>query len=486
MFLEFKKVKYSFYSFFRDCFGTKDKKIKKKSRKLSSLAIIFFLSSLLLCSFLISITIINRINVEKLQMEYLILEKSFRINEVILRLLYKTETLASIIIKENGDVDNYIFDKIASSIVDDNSVILNVLIAPNGIVSNIYPLIGNEAVIGLNFFNEKIGNKETIYAKESGNLVLIGPFKTSQNGYSLVGRLPVFLGNQTEKNNFWGVVSIMLKFPQVLLEADLEIFKTQGFVYELCRVNPDTNEKEILVTNYENLKPNFNFIEKHISIMNASWYLKVWNIHKWYDYPENLALIIAVLLISFLVLFVSQNNYELREMKFILEDMAQTDPLTGIYNRRHFAEISQISLERTKRLKTDCYVVIFDLDKFKNINDTYGHIIGDKVLIEVTLRIKKVIRPYDFFARYGGEEFIILVSDIDKNNINGMIERLRLCICNKKFEYDNVSLDLSASFGVALANDYDLAKATERADKALYIAKEQGRNKIVFYDENNV
>ena len=477
-------MKYPFYYFFKNCFRKNYQKIKKKPIKLSSLAIIFFLSSLILCSFLISITIINRINVEKLQMEYLILEKSLRINEVISRLLYKTETVASII-KENGNVDNYIFDKIASSIVDDNSVISSILIAPNGIVSNIYPLIGNEAFIGMNFFNEEIGNRETIDAKESGNFVLIGPLKTSQNVYSLVGRLPIFFDTQTKKHNFWGFVSIILKFPQVLLGADLGIFEKQGFVYELWKINSDTNKKEILKTNYENLKPNFNFIEKYIPIMNTSWYLKVWSVHKWYNYPENLALIIAALLISFLVLFVSQNNYDLRQMKFVLEDMAQTDPLTGIYNRRHFMEISQISIERSRRLKINCYVVIFDLDKFKNINDTYGHIIGDKVLIEITLRIKKAIRPYDLFARYGGEEFIILVSDIDENDINGMVERLRSSICNKNFEYENTNFSLSASFGIALANHYDLAKAIEHADNALYTAKEQGRNKTVFYDGNN-
>jgi diguanylate cyclase (GGDEF)-like protein len=87
------------------------------------------------------------------------------------------------------------------------------------------------------------------------------------------------------------------------------------------------------------------------------------------------------------------------------------------------------------------------------------------------------------FARYGGEEFIIYASDIDEDNILRMTERLRLSICNKKFEYNEVIFSSSASFGIARVEDYDLEKGIVYSDKALYTAKREGRNKTVFWDK---
>jgi len=278
------------------------------------------------------------------------------------------------------------------------------------------------------------------------------------------------------------LVSVTLRFPQALDSAELDILNTQGFAYELWRINPDTGEKQVIVYDYEYAGSNPRYIEKHVPVFNADWYLKVWPIRMWYGYPENLLLMIAGLFISFLVFFVVQNNAELKRMGFILENMAKSDPLTGIYNRRHFMEYTQMDIERIHRTKEDCFVIIFDLDKFKNVNDIHGHMTGDNVLIETASRIKAIIRPYDIFARYGGEEFIIYLSGINKSSIIDLAERLRLSICDKIFEFEGVSLNTSASFGIAQINEYDINNAIMYADKALYKAKNEGRNKVIFWE----
>jgi len=455
----------------------------KKPFRLSAMAMLSFLGSLALCSFIIGVTIVNRENIEKLQMEQLILEKTFRINEVISRLLYRTNSLATLIIQKYGIMDN--FDIVAPTIANDPTI-LNILIAPNSIVSNIYPLSdGNDAVLGFNFFDENIGNKEAIAAMEAGALVLGGPFMASAQGaIILVGRLPVYIDTPEEKNKFWGLVSVTLRFPQALDDAGLNIFNNQGFTYELWRISPDTNERQVIASNYEHVKTGSRFIEKQVHVLNADWYLKVWPDRVWYNHRENLALIIAGILISLLVFFVMQNNIELKRMRVILEGMAKTDPLTGIFNRRYFMEMALINIEKERRLNGECYIIIMDLDRFKSINDTYGHVIGDNVLIEATSRIKANIRPYDLFARYGGEEFIIFASNTDKNSILKLSERLRLSICSKEFECNDVSFTVSASFGIANMEKYDIGKAIVRADKALYKAKENGRNRAVFWEEN--
>jgi len=455
--------------------------VEGRFAKLSGAAVLSFLCSLTLCSFLIGATIKNKLDLEKLNVNQLMLEKSFRINLTISKLLYKTNILASIIIQGNGSADGF---DLAAPVIADNPAILNVLLAPDGVVSNVYPFEGNERLMGFDFFGEGAGNNEAIAARDSGQMVLGGPFKSVQGDEVLTGRLPVFIDTVNEKNKFWGLVCVTLKFPQVLQDAELDILKNNGFSYELWRINPDTNEKQVILRDYIHV-PTTRFVEKHISIYNADWYLKVWPIPSWYSYPQNMLLIAAGFLVSFLIFFVMQNNHELKQIKFALEDMARSDPLTGICNRCHFMDILQMNLEKARRLnRDDCYIILFDLDKFKRVNDTYGHIAGDKILIETTLRITANIRAYDLFARYGGEEFIIYMSELDRDSVFELVERLRLCICEKKFEYEGAILCISASFGIARIENYDINKAISLADKALYAAKKNGRNRTVFWDEH--
>jgi len=162
--------------------------------------------------------------------------------------------------------------------------------------------------------------------------------------------------------------------------------------------------------------------------------------------------------------------------------LAKTDPLTGIYNRRHFDELVEIDAERAHRFNEDAYIIVFDLDRFKKINDTYGHSAGDKVLVEVARRMKETIRPYDLLARYGGEEFIVYMPKTDRDGAAAAAERLRLELCNHPCELAETYLTISASFGVAKVDESGVENAIRLADAALYRAKETGRNKVVLHD----
>ncbi|MCL2244290.1 MAG: sensor domain-containing diguanylate cyclase [Treponema sp.] len=455
---------------------------EKKFKDLSAIAVISLLISVAFCSFLIGVTILNKTQVDKLRMEQQIFERAHRIYEEITRLMYKTEMLSALVIQKNGSTES--FYDIAPAMIDD-PIIQDVLLAPDGIVTNIYPYYGNEEIIGMNLFDNH-GNREAMLAKELGELVLCGPFDLIDGGQALVGRLPVYIKTPEEDNKFWGFVSVTLKFPQVLEHAELEIFDTYGYLYELWRMNPDTDEKYIIASNYGNQKPEKRYIEKQIQILNAEWYLRVFPVRAWYSYPENIALVLAGFCISFLVFFVMQNNYQMKKMQTVFELMAITDPLTGIFNRRHFLDIVRINLEKARRIREDCYFIMFDIDRFKLVNDTYGHQIGDKVLVDVSTRIKAGIRPYDLFARYGGEEFIVFVTGINKQEILEMTERLRLSLFSRKFDYEKISITCTASFGISQFYDYNIDKALEQSDEALYAAKRNGRNCVIFYGENNV
>ena len=457
-----------------------EKRPDQKVNSLSLFAIISFLMSLIFCTFLISAAIINRTNIELLIMEQQIFERAQRISEIINKLLYKTQTLSAIVVHDRGRMDS--FDSLAPSLVDD-PVIKNIILAPNGIVTKIYPLEENQELIGWDYFDGRAGNREALAAKNLRALVLGGPIEIIQGGNAIFGRLPVFIDTPPDGSKFWGLVSVTLKFPQVLEHAQLDIFNTNGYMYELWRVNPDTNEKQVLSKNYSLLKPNSYSVERPIFLPNAVWYLKASSVNLWYTQPENIALIAAGFFISLIVFFVMQNNYQLKNMESFFEHMAITDSLTGIFNRRHFLEIVRINIEKSRRHNENCFFIMFDIDKFKNINDTYGHQIGDKVLMDVTARVKADIRPYDLFGRYGGEEFVLFISGISRARVFEMIERLRTSVCGRKYEYDSVSFDCSASFGIAHMDDYNLDKAIKQSDDAMYAAKKNGRNCVVFYND---
>lgn len=457
---------------------------KKSDKKISFYSVIIFFITLMLCFSLIIIMIFNRSSVEELKMEQLVLEKSIKINEVISKLLYKTQMLSSMVLQHNGEINN--FDQIAATIVDDPAI-MNILIAPSGVVSNVYPIEGNEAVIGLDFFSEGAGNLEAIMAKETGQLVLGGPFNAVQGGQVLVGRLPVYIDEADGSRSFWGLVSVTLKYPEALDGAGLNELKIQDFAFEIWRINPDNNDRQIISDSGHSYTKKTNYVEKRISIMNSEWYFRILPVKTWYQFLETWISIIISICVSLLVAIVTQDNQKLKSLKGELEILSNIDSLTGIYNRRYFMESVVKKIDEVNRMNSVSFIIIIDLDHFKNINDSYGHQTGDKVLKEIAANVARTLRPYDLFARYGGEEFIIFISDIDKESIMKLAERIRQSITMQPIDINGTLLNVYASLGVAkAAPDNDLETAIKLADNALYKAKEEGRNKVVFYGDSDL
>jgi len=154
------------------------------------------------------------------------------------------------------------------------------------------------------------------------------------------------------------------------------------------------------------------------------------------------------------------------------------DPLTGVHNRRYFERQLNEFLPQNKLNKPSLFcIAIFDLDKFKMINDAFGHVVGDNVLIAIATCTQSVIRKNDVFARWGGEEFIIIFSEMGLEDARIKCEALKQRIANLHHE---VHITVTVSFGVTQCAPNDDAKSLiERADKALYMAKNSGRDKVV-------
>jgi two-component system, cell cycle response regulator len=160
-----------------------------------------------------------------------------------------------------------------------------------------------------------------------------------------------------------------------------------------------------------------------------------------------------------------------------LEDLATKDFLTDLVNRRRFFEQLEAAMAEARVKKLGLSVTILDLDFFKRINDTFGHDSGDMVLKNAALRVREMMRGSDCVARFGGEEFVMMMRETRIDAAYAMAEAVRAKIADVPFELVGT---VSASFGVAEWDHVETANTLiVRADKALYVAKETGRNKVV-------
>jgi two-component system cell cycle response regulator len=170
-----------------------------------------------------------------------------------------------------------------------------------------------------------------------------------------------------------------------------------------------------------------------------------------------------------------------------LSHKATHDSLTGLWNRSAVLDILDREAGCSQRMNSPLSLALADIDHFKIINDTYGHVAGDAVLIEVTRRMQSTIRHYDTIGRYGGEEFIIVLPGLDNHRAFSMAERLRVQVAKEPYYVLEEEISVTLSIGVAVDNGTGNPGALLRtADEALYRAKARGRNHVeIFRDGEN-
>ena len=163
-----------------------------------------------------------------------------------------------------------------------------------------------------------------------------------------------------------------------------------------------------------------------------------------------------------------------------VQQMAITDELTGFYNRRGLFEFGRREVERSARFNRPLCAVMLDIDHFKQVNDRFGHPLGDQVLHGLAERCRSHVREIDIFGRYGGEEFVLLLPENDIAMAYVVAERLRQVVAEMPLETDQGEISITISLGVTAATQdtKDLPSLIERADQALYLAKHSGRNRV--------
>jgi diguanylate cyclase (GGDEF)-like protein len=307
------------------------------------------------------------------------------------------------------------------------------------------------------------------------------------------------------KQNYIGATGVGLNVTAVktLIEEYQKRYKCNVFFVD------KTGKIVLYGTEYKKEKdningiPGLNKISKKIlsgEVKNYSYFKKGNIIHlytryidefKWYlfvEQTENQALkgilftlfinLLICIAISIIVLMITNITLSLYQKR--IEKMAITDKLTGLYNRQIFDVSVDLSLKEYNRYKKAFSVIMLDIDNFKAINDTYGHLAGDEVLRHITQKINSNIRDTDTVFRWGGEEFVILLNDCSGNNAYNIAEKIRIEIQNSKLIFNDKEIFCTVSIGVTQSTSNELeSDLISRADHCLYMAKQKGKNNTV-------
>ena len=188
------------------------------------------------------------------------------------------------------------------------------------------------------------------------------------------------------------------------------------------------------------------------------------------------------------MLSLQRENLDLVVRNRVLNEVSSRDTLTGLFNRGYVIEKLDSEINRAVRHKSPMAVLMIDLDHFKNINDTYGHNVGDQVLQWVGKTLRDSCRVYDVPARYGGEEFCVVLPETRVGNTTVVAERIRSRFETSELMFGESALHVTASFGIAgldsVEGDVVLSPAAliDRADRALYCAKNRGRNRVELWE----
>lgn len=193
-------------------------------------------------------------------------------------------------------------------------------------------------------------------------------------------------------------------------------------------------------------------------------------------------IVASILIWNFYFFFLNSARLELDHelVRRELGEIASTDPLTNLHNRRHFNEHAEMEFQRARRFGRDLSFLLIDADYFKSINDNHGHEAGDAVLVALSEILRSKVRTFDLVARLGGDEFVVMLTDADEQRAYAIAERIREKVEQTPVMFDSQPLNIYLSIGIATVrpDDEDLGTTLRRGDHALYLAKQSGRNRV--------
>ncbi|WP_102348784.1 GGDEF domain-containing protein [Bacillus sp. Marseille-P3661] len=277
-----------------------------------------------------------------------------------------------------------------------------------------------------------------------------------------------------QKSIYWSVLILFTAFP-ILLDAVWieEMGITHQFIWSLFLI------PSILIMN---LYPNWKVIIGSAIFYTALKFATEFSHDLHIDVASMTPLILSSLVNWSIHLTIGYFINKSYKLLLQVEELTITDSLTGIYNRRYFDLFLEKAVQINQRSKSPLIIMALDIDHFKKLNDTYGHLCGDEALKHIATIIKRNVRGSDAYVRFGGEEFAIILPNTTVEEGKIIAERIRKIIENTTFSYNKKDIVITISIGIAVYNGEKIEKFIDMADKALYKAKANGRNQVAVYD----
>lgn len=384
-----------------------------------------------------------------------------------------TDTLKQVLINGNGQIIN--FSKIAENLMSYS--IQSVQLAPNGVVTEIYPEEGNETG-KIDLLKDSKRGEISNYAKDHNITIIQGPIKLKHGGSGLVVRNPIYLEDKNGQEYFWGFTIAVLRVPEIFEDSTNALSKFK-YNYRLSREASVLDKKYVEVD--ANCDKMIRPVTYNLTVGKEKWKLEIMPRAGWSNSTTLYLIFFGGLSLVLLLTGLTIVLFLLDERRVELKELAHKDGLTKLYNRYGFDEMAEKMI--SKNPKEHCVAVLLDVDDFKLINDMYGHAYGDKALISLSENMQKFFPSSALLGRNGGDEFCILLPNCTMEEVKESL--IEFTKTPKTFSYKGQTYSFCISLGYAEYpnNAIERSQLMRCADTALYEVKLHGKNGCKAYQE---
>lgn len=386
-------------------------------------------------------------------------------------------------VSSTGDISQDFFKKLSESLIEQNSLIRNITLAPNNIINYVYPLTGNEAALGLDLLNHPTQGAATKVMIETGEPVLAGPYDLVQGGVGVIHRVPIFLTDELG-SSYWGLMSTPIDFSALIELSGINDSKL-GLTLAMRSIE-GTGADGVVFWGDEQVFNDENAHHSYVNVLNGKWEIAAISENSTAIPGQRLIRFVKLmggifaLLTTFMVWQILRMNEQLHASQMQYRKLAQHDSLTGLPNRVLLSDRFEQAIARAERNRENLVLLYMDLDGFKRINDDHGHQTGDLALAEIAKRFRNTIRSSDSVIRMGGDEFIVLLEKVKHLDAVLSISDKLLKSVSETIRINTLEFNLGMSIGVAcFPNDgLTLDQLITAADHSMYKAKAAGKNQI--------
>lgn len=382
--------------------------------------------------------------------------------------IYYANSLSTLLtVNPNSTIKQW--DLIAAELYRDSSNIRHMAIAPNDVVSYVYPLKGNVKALGLDF--RSIPNQwATVQkARHLESIFIAGPVDLIQGGSAFIARMPVF-SDPPYNRDYWGSISIVIDIDGLFYNSGIFDLKAD---YHFAMRGKDSKGANGDVFLGKASIFNDPIVVENVTLPYGSWQMGIQEKSLEEVYPWSQINIIRLVGYSFCALLLLSVSIIFR-LYVVARNRSLEDELTQLPNRRYFMYTLSSLFSKAKKQGTPFVILNLDLDKFKDINDNYGHAAGDEVLREVAKRVTGVLRSNDVIARIGGDEYLVLLSRINKKkDAYLIINKIKSVISDTPIVYKDIHIHVNTTVGYSCFEPEmkSVDDMLNKADRSMYFNK---------------